>query len=461
MMAEVDKSLCCKGAHAPLSLLMAACGQCCTVVVTTTGEIWMCGTLVTDKDAQLVPWGAVGGEGCGLDHGPRPERLGGPNEFGSCALSVAARTSHAAAVMADGGLWTWGDGDSGQLGHGDTEHRLVPTRLCEDLFGRVPVVGVACGLKCTFALVEDGGIFSWGSGCAGTLGHGDCLDKMTPTRICGLIAHVCSIFAGELHAGAISAEGDLWTWGVGSNGRLGLGDEGDHPAPMKIGREHFGASRVVVAAAGEGHSVAVCGDGSMYAWGKAADGRLGLGKDVREDQLTPVCVGCEETFGRLVWCACGSKHTLAVSEEGKLWAWGRGTGGRLGLADRNKRHTPTHVQTLKNKVVLAVAGSTHSVAISEHGCMLSWGQASLIVANGIEKPAGLGHADLEDKLVPAKVPLPEGVRVGGGGIVLPRTHVLAFAMCLHSRLGQGCVCADLKEDLVRRICRNGGAFFVP
>ena len=88
----------------------------------------MCGTLVTDKDAQLIPWGAVGGEGCGLDHGPRPERLGGPNEFGSCALSVAARTSHAAAVMADGGLWTWGDGDSGQLGHGDIKAHVERRR---------------------------------------------------------------------------------------------------------------------------------------------------------------------------------------------------------------------------------------------------------------------------------------------------------------------------------------------
>ena len=467
---------------------MASCGACSTAAVTADGDIWMCGTF--------------GSAALSL-----PSRLIGAAESGSSVVAADCGLGIAAAVLADGTVLQWGDGECEDAVYGNEVMMHAPVKL---FCASVAVMNVACGLRSTLAAVADGGVFSWGCGDRGQLGHGDRGDRSAPSRVCGFDGPVCRVAAGEVHSLASTPDGDMWSWGGGPNGQLGHGDESDRLEPALLPRDALGLGAVAVMAGGESHTVVACQDGSLFSWGKAADGRLGLGKHVRDDQLEPVRVhlndkalqqlqrmtGNEAVDGELkapifTEVACGGKHSLALTQGGVVFAWGRGASGRLGLRDRNTRYTPTPIDpgifaagaaclrdasstpysdssrmsglgtaegTCVPPVVSVAAGEAHSTAVLTDGSLWSWGRGSIALNSGVCAPAGLGHGDLDDRLAPSQVPgLPRLVTtLSVGGVALRRAHALAFAMATHPRLGGASVCVALTDDLVPRVIAAAG-----
>ena len=86
-----------------------------------------------------------------------------------------------AAVGSDGGLWTWGAGPSGQLGHGVGQNQPVPRRVQAQ--SAVRVVGVSAGAFHTMAVANDGRLYTWGSGTDGQLGHGNNQSQLVPALV--------------------------------------------------------------------------------------------------------------------------------------------------------------------------------------------------------------------------------------------------------------------------------------
>ena len=130
---------------------------------------------------------------------------------------------HATAVTDDGRVWSWGLNSQGTLGLGDTENRWSPT-LVQPLAAAVRMV--SCGGFFTLALTEQGTVYAWGQGVFGVLAQGDEENRPDPTpidleRIGG--AKVGFVSAGAHHALAITSSGELYSWGDGSHGQLGLG----------------------------------------------------------------------------------------------------------------------------------------------------------------------------------------------------------------------------------------------
>jgi alpha-tubulin suppressor-like RCC1 family protein len=80
-------------------------------------------------------------------------------------------------------------------------------------------------------------------------------------------------------------------------------------------------------------------DGTLWAWGHNYVGQLGLGDTTT--RLTPTRVGASNDYWASV--SCGDGDTLAVKTNGTLWAWGFNGNGELGLGDTKERHTPTEV----------------------------------------------------------------------------------------------------------------------
>ena len=113
---------------------MAACGYDFTVVVAEDGEVRAFGN---GDEGQI-------GLGTAAEH-LVPARVGGREVFDALVVMVATGDHHAAAVVADGSLYTWGLGQNGRLGHGDRRQQLRPMRLDKSLFGASPAVQVACG----------------------------------------------------------------------------------------------------------------------------------------------------------------------------------------------------------------------------------------------------------------------------------------------------------------------------
>src|SRR5581483_5454341 len=122
---------------------------------------------------------------------------------------------------------------------------------------------------------------------------------------------------------------------------------------------------------GESHSLAVTTDGSVWAWGGNGSGQLGDGTTT--DRATPARVGGLE---RVTPVAAGGgpygSHSLALDADGTVWAWGDNSHGELGDGTTTSHPTPTRVAGL-GRVTAIAAGDAHSLALLDDGSVWAWG----------------------------------------------------------------------------------------
>lgn len=214
--------------------------------------------------------------------------------------------------------------------------------------------------------------------------------------------HIVSATISKAHGLALSAAGEIFSWGDNAHGELGVAVS----SPAEIARNRatvvttLANYRAVGASAGGQHSVAVCDrvaghDGVVFAWGSNTSGQLGVGS-ANKDPAAPPPPSSSTAFPRalvlhqvstlrslrICQVACGSLHSLALSDEGQVYAWGCSDGGRLGLgnfggspkrrlsaasnAQQQFHTTPTRVGgVLSSLVVLSVAcGAWHSSCVA-------------------------------------------------------------------------------------------------
>ncbi|EOD03679.1 hypothetical protein EMIHUDRAFT_372701 [Emiliania huxleyi CCMP1516] len=101
---------------------------------------------------------------------------------GRRVVAVSAGAWHSLGITADGAVWSWGDGEDGQLGHGDEQQQLLPKKV--EAFAGQRVVAVSAAEYNSFAIAADGGVHAWGLGERGCLGHGEDLSyQLLPKKI--------------------------------------------------------------------------------------------------------------------------------------------------------------------------------------------------------------------------------------------------------------------------------------
>jgi RCC1 and BTB domain-containing protein len=267
-------------------------------------------------------------------------------------------------------LYTWGQGVLGQLGHGDEKPQNQP-RLIVSFLG-TNVKAVSCGNQHTAVLLESGEVYSFGRGNFGQLGLGSlqAANVSNPTVVEGLQGkYITAIACGWHHTAALTDSGQLYTWGSGEYGRLGHGDESRQNAPKVV--EGLSGKSISFIACGGFHTAAITDRGALYTWGGGYFGQLGQGDEA--DKKMPRSVkGLRDKVMKQV--ACGTHHTLALSENSEVFAWGAGEYGKLGIGDEEKHTSPVLVEELQGKGVRAVAcGGFHSVALSDTGSVYCWG----------------------------------------------------------------------------------------
>lgn len=148
------------------------------------------------------------------------------------------------------------------------------------------------------------------------------------TRIC------CS--NGSEHMLAITSSGHLYGWGFNQYGQLGLGHKYEKIyVPSRV----EGALRdkqVTLAATSYSHSLALTSDGTLYAFGLNTRGQLGIGSTA--DMWTlPQRLNHLADVGRASSMACGVEHSAVVMENGSLYTFGRNDYGQLGIDDPNRQ----------------------------------------------------------------------------------------------------------------------------
>jgi len=305
---------------------------------------------------------------------------------------AAAGEDHSVLIDGEGRLSSCGSAPSyysALLGHGEGVTRLnTPTRLPSSL----PAVSVSAGAEHSLALTAGGEVWSWGSGSSCQLGHGDEQHQWQPQKIEALAGQsVVAVSAGVSHSLALTTDSAVWSWGVGGWGKLGHGDEEDQLLPKKI--EAFAGRRVVAVSAASRLSLALSADGSAWSWGDGGFGKLGHG-DQQAQQL-PKKV---EAFAgrRVVAVSTGRDHSFAITADGAVWSWGYGYYGQLGHGDMQNQLLPKKVEAFAGQRVVAVsAGTHHSLAFAANGAVFTWGKGM---------PGCLGHGeDRSNQLLPKKI----------------------------------------------------------
>ncbi|OQS02913.1 regulator of chromosome condensation (RCC1) [Thraustotheca clavata] len=181
-------------------------------------------------------------------------------------------------------------------------------------------------------------------------------------------SHIIAISCGTQHALAISQHGELYTWGSGEDGRLGHGDIRDRAIPRKV--MSLLSHRVTQASCGGAHTAVVTADHKLFTFGRGKNGRLGLGPEVTF-KMTPEPVSGEE------WTSvyCGWNFTVGLTINGKVFCWGKQGEGQCGLGYANQdQYIPVLVQALiPYQIVQVACGYTHTLALSNEGEVFSWG----------------------------------------------------------------------------------------
>ncbi len=365
---------------------------------------------------------------------------------------VSTKTHHVGIVTDDSDLYMYGTGFYGQLGLGDITHASMPTRVAQG------VRMVACGVTHVAAVTNDGRVFTYGDGFAGKLGHGNEEDESEPKLLSveafqpedktahNHVERIVMVATGSFHTVALSETGRVYTWGYNGSGQLGLGEAEQQLAPRQVESKWLSflkqgdpAERVVFVAAGGESTTAVTLSGRLYTWGCGFYGLLGHG-DVLNKQLPTLVRGFGTSSGsRVVMAACSSFHTLVVTQDGGLWACGKGSEGQLGLngLDDSLVFRQVGEGIFRTKVVTAAAGPVSSAAVTEDGALWAWG--TLLGDEGSLSDDEGSLSDDEGSFfsaVPKQVhPKIDGDTRVGRCSHLPYSHALAFAMGTHRRMG--------------------------
>eukprot|EP00808_Paulinella_micropora_P007466 g61948.t1 len=239
---------------------------------------------------------------------------------------VDASETHGVAIDEVGRLWSWGSRATGRAGDG-----AFPALVTGALEGK-KVVTAACGRGHTLAVTEDGQLYSWGDGREGALGLGDKRDEDTPKLVTALAGKkVLQVSAGDGCSIACTEDGTVFTFGSSDFGQSGQGNLSERYLRTPTAIRSLGNKRVSAVAMGDYHAACVTDKGEVYVWGLGSDGQIGVGnKNLHNPMPSKVTALAGK---KVVGVSCGGGHTAAVDSEGNLYIWGRGRDGQLGRAD--------------------------------------------------------------------------------------------------------------------------------
>jgi len=251
----------------------------------------------------------------------------------------------------------------GQLGDGviDKRARDLPQRV-ESLFG-TPIIDIACGLDHSIALTADGDVLTWGYNREGQLGLGqDEEDVSIPTRVSGIKKKIKRVYAGLDFCIALTEDGDYYAWGFGEKWQLGNKERDIKLRPVLCGLPE---EKIIDFALGGASVIAISEVGHVYSWGDGSNGRLGHG-----DEETVPWAKLIDSLALLeapvVKVAGKGGHHLALTSAGEVYSWGLGRSGRLGQGGDDDFFQPTLIKALAGKKAVQIAaGMDHSLVVVE------------------------------------------------------------------------------------------------
>jgi alpha-tubulin suppressor-like RCC1 family protein len=285
---------------------------------------------------------------------------------------------------------------------------------------------VTAGLYFSCGLVSDGSVRCWGYGSNSSLGNKSTLNQFKPVAVktaTGVLANAIDISSGYYHSCAVvgatptDTQGQVWCWGLGTNGQLGDGTVVTKAYAVQV----TGITTATQVSAGYLHSCARLANGTAQCWGNNAESRLGNGGTTQS--AVPVTVVASGTAGisDISQISAGGRHTCAVRATGggTAWCWGYNGYGQLGDNTTTNRQYPTQVNTITTGVTKVSAGfhfhydGTSSYP-TDSSCAIVSGE---VWCWGRNNYGQLGDNTSAQKNLPVKVQLETGGFLAGASVI--------------------------------------------
>lgn len=338
--------------------------------------------------------------------------------------------AQSAAVMDNGDLYVWGSHNIWQYGDGTETKSAVPIKLLSnveyvslcsvsgaaltkngDLYGwghayrfTVPykilsnVASVSLGYDHGAAITQNGDLYIWGYDGFGSLNSKNNYGKLgiaieiddndVPIKV---LENVVSVSLGSVYSSAITANGELYTWGNNQYGKLGDGTNEDRKTPIMV------MDNVASVCLGQSHSAAIKTNGELYMWGRNNLGQLGDGTTV--NKFLP-----QKIFDNVAFVSVGEDHSAAITNNGDLYMWGSNQ--YFQLSDKVSGTYTTIPQKIMSDVASVDLGSEHSAVIMKNGDIYTWGDNKYgQLGNGLSGGDDIYYTDGIDSKIPIKVEL--------------------------------------------------------
>ena len=343
---------------------------------------------------------------------------------GLVVAAVAAVTlsplaiTQASADVQTGTPYTFGANNFGQLGNGTTTARLTPGAVP----GLTNIVQLDGGREHVIALTAGGQVETWGHNTYGQIGSGRVGGQQNSPIVVPGLSGVTAVAAGHYGSMALRSDGSIWTWGFNATGQLGDGTTTNRSSPVRVpGSQVWSAI-----AGGRDMSYALRSDGTVWAWGLNSNGELGNGTTT--SSTVPVRVG---SLTNVVEIAAGRNHGLAIESDGSVWTWGWNLYGQLGDGTGTDRSSPVEILTSGGANV--EAGAHHSYLLKTNGTVWSFGR------NYRDE---LGNGNTSNSSVPVQVlGITNAVAIGSGRddgmAVLADGSVRTWGYNAEGQLGDG------------------------
>lgn len=419
--------------HTSMRVAQVACGLAVTYALTVDGTLYCCGRAesgqlgIGERSVRYAEAGATKLQRVLLRDSDRVTR-------------IAAGTACAAAVSSDNALYCWGHNVYGQcLKMPDASRVLTPVRLRSGMF---KVLDICYGQFFGVLLFDDGVLGTWGItsmlGCK--MSDKSLENSLAPDqcKCARQVVHLrltpptpmAAVRAGPWHALAISRKGEVFTWGVGRNGRLGHGTDTSEVRPRLV--EGLRSCFAVDASCSNAHSAVLTSTGAVYVFGENAEGQLGL-RGLAPRRL-PTMVALP---GKAVAVACAREHTCILLADGDVVACGSYRTCGVGLGYGRRLCAP--VRVLTNYVTLTLHSShLHGMAGVVHR------RTAVMV---------VGHSTIDEVSRVSSLVVRNGVRCAASGagflVVLSENNSLvAIGRGERGQLGIGdCMRPARKEDV--------------
>ena len=252
-------------------------------------------------------------------------------------IQVACGWNHSLALTNSGTVYSWGYGEDGQLGHGDCKDTLVPRQI--EALSKVGEV--ACGHSHSACVATGGVAYFWGLGPDARLFIARNEPLASPKAI-SFPSGVKTLALGVSHSAVVTTDGCVYTAGTGSDGQLGQ-DELSHSEREQV--PGFGPSLPADSlSCGDCYTLILTGtlhsvSGQLFSFGKGVHGRLGLGDSLSRSSPTAI------PLPAVKYVSAGCRHAAAVTREGRLFVWGFNHYDQLGTGVESREVLrPTEVQ---------------------------------------------------------------------------------------------------------------------